>query len=612
MLGYIATVQEFSHQSTADIVRQLAILYPNASASQNHSWEVLIDDIKASAAFRYIPDSAIIGLELSLFVENRSVDLVIAGSTPTKENIAFLIESKQWGDDYIRQHRFSDYRENDKLLYPQIQAHHYVVSLRDYIKTKPAITQICPFVYMRNASHEGCRLLRIEDSNTAAAAIPVLNSIHDIFDIIANELADTTALSVRSFREATYSPSVSIINAMHAIVTHEAPFVLTNEQEHALRQIWDLLSAGKRVIQINGGAGSGKTAILLNIYVQMLRQRDRFVPFFVSGAQNTYLYKSLFPQVADSFHFSLSLKNTIRNLQNGVPIILLDEAQHNQAGILSELLSHPSAKIIFCYDEWQTIHANNALTEITGFRQRDDFASIDLNNSVRFNNSPVFETNVKSYLTSAQPPAPDTCYDFRVLSSFDALKAQTYDIITDNPDAEVALIGLLSDNGHQMAQGSDGFMHIAWASKAETDWIPYVKGRNYLSQNNGSLWVGTWWMPGLDVDYAIVIVGNDAKITPNGLVGIPRHSKNYLMMIGIAEQLGLPDRIMKANTSHAKKVEAILHYLDLPQNAACKATFHDRFTFYLRNMYYVMMTRGRKGCFVYFQNQSQQKSPLLP
>lgn len=603
MLGYISTIQDFSNKSTADIVQQLSLMYPDASASQIRSWEVLIDDVKAAPSFQRIPGAAVLALELSLFVENMSVDLVIAGSTPTEETIAFLVESKQWGDDYIRGHRLSSYREHDELLHPQVQVHHHFLSFRDYIKIEPEITHILPFVYMRNASDEGCNLLCEKNPETSSADIPVFNSINDIFDIIADNLADVTALSVQSFDEATYCPSLSIIDAMNAIVTHEVPFVLTDEQEHALLQILDFISSGKRIIQINGGAGSGKTAILLNIYVRMLRRRSRFVPFFVSGAQNTHLYKSLFPEVAGSFNFSLPLRSTVRNLRDRFPIILLDEAQHNQAGIISELLSNPSAKVILCYDEWQTINANNALAEIESFRHRDDFASIDLNNSVRFNGSQVFETNVKSYLTNAQLPEPDASYDFRVLSSFDDLKAQSRTIINSNPEYEVALMGLLSDDDHQMARESGGFMHIGWTNKAETNWIPYIKGRNYLSQNNGSLWVGTWWMPGLDIDYAIVIVGDDAKITPNGFVGIPRHSKNYLMMISIAEQLGVPDRIVKANTANSTKVEAILNYLDLPQNAALKATFTSHFTFYLRNMYYVMMTRGRKGCLVYFKNQ---------
>ena len=111
-------------------------------------------------------------------------------------------------------------------------------------------------------------------------------------------------------------------------------------------------------------------------------------------------------------------------------------------------------------------------------------------------------------------------------------------------------------------------------------------------------------MPGLDVDYAVIIVGDDARLTTSGFEGIPRHSKNYLMLISIAEELGLPERFTTSHASNSDKVEAILNYLDLPQNATLKKSFNQKFTLYLRNMYYVMMTRGRKGCLIYFKNQN--------
>jgi uncharacterized protein (TIGR00268 family) len=71
----------------------------------------------------------------------------------------------------------------------------------------------------------------------------------------------------------------------------------------------------------------------------------------------------------------------------------------------------------------------------------------------------------------------------------------------------------------------------------------------------------------------------------------------------IAEQLGLPERLTQTNSSNSSKVEGILNYLELPQNRHLKDTFDQTFTIYLRNMYYVMMIRGRKGCFVYFKNK---------
>ena len=225
----------------------------------------------------------------------------------------------------------------------------------------------------------------------------------------------------------------------------------------------------------------------------------------------SHLYKSLYPEVSGSFNFTFSLRSTVRNLRDRTPVILLDEAQHNKAGIISEMLSNPRTILILSYDDWQTINADNALHEINSFCSLDEFASIDLNNSVRFNGSQLFESNVKSYLLSTKTPTPDDRYDFRVINSFEELRLQTDHLIKTYPEYEVALMGLLSDDDHEMAKSSNGFLTVKWSHKAETEWIPYIKEKNYLSRYDGSLWVGTWWMPGLDVDYGIVIVGEDRK-----------------------------------------------------------------------------------------------------
>ena len=220
MLGYFSTVSGFSNETSSNILKQLIHTYPDAPSSQMRSWEVLIDDIKTSSSFHKLPPSAIISLEFSLCVENMSVDLLISGTTDYDENTAFIIEAKQWSDDYIYSHSFSNYRESDELLHPQTQVYHHYKSLKDYISITPEITHIIPFVYMRNASNDGCVHLCEVNPDTMSKDISIYNNIDEIFDMIADNLSGHTLLTVDSFRDAIYFPSLSIIDSMNAIITH--------------------------------------------------------------------------------------------------------------------------------------------------------------------------------------------------------------------------------------------------------------------------------------------------------------------------------------------------------------------------------------------------------
>ena len=230
-----------------------------------------------------------------------------------------------------------------------------------------------------------------------------------------------------------------------------------------------------------------------------------------------------------------------------------------------------------------------------------EFTTIFLNDSVRFNGSNVFEKNIKRILQGDSEIEKDNRFEFGICKSLKDMEKITLDIISKKPDATVAVVGLLSDDDRQTAKDSDGFFFVNWTNKAESKWMPYVRGKEYLSQNNGSLWAGTWWMPGLDVDYVIVIGGNDAILTSDGFIGNPNHSRNYTMMLSIAEVIGIPEKIFSSGSS-SNKVKEILKYLDLPQNKDLKNQFIREFSFYLRNMYYILLTRGRKGCYMYFKN----------
>ena len=124
-----------------------------------------------------------------------------------------------------------------------------------------------------------------------------------------------------------------------------------------------------------------------------------------------------------------------------------------------------------------------------------------------------------------------------------------------------------------------------------------------------NLWVGTWWMPGLDVDYTAVIVGGDAIRTSQGIIGNPQQSKHYQMIISVAEKLEFPSNLFvqksngyKKTTDNYNSTKNILDYIEKPENSSQKEKFIKLFSQLLRNNYYIMMTRAHKGCFVYFAN----------
>ena len=601
MDGYITTVENFIIQSREQIITSLKSIYPMAEESQVNSWRTLVDDVKGSNLLPSIPQDCVIAIEYSLPTDGMAADLILAGRDTSGERFVIITESKQWSDSWIHAYDFSAYRGNDRELHPQVQVSNHKLSFQQYLDIGQNYTVI-PFVFIRNCSCNALSYLKSKCPRENCKDIEIRNDINEIIDSFLQLVVSGDECIADELRNAEYSPSIDIINAMKSIVTKEDPFILTAEQRSVVEQIEKSVLDGKRIIRIFGAAGTGKTAILLNLYIRFLEEKKtgNIRPIFISGAQNTALYRSLYPKVRSSFTYSYSAERMVKRTKGNLYVILMDEAQHNSPGIITNMVEQ-GCTIILCYDENQIINAtNNSIEEIHRLEQREDFVSFELKEKIRYNGSQYAEENIKTLLDGGSSFRDDEKYDFMVCDSFDEFQEKVFSTIREHPDETVAVAGLLSYDAldYTYKRNPESKLFTKWGEKGECKWVPYVYRKDYLTENDGKIWVGTWWLPGLDVDYIAVIIGGDAKLTSNGLVAIPENAKHYKMMVSVAMNMGLP--------RYLKSSKQIIDYINRPENEAIRHDFLDRFSKLLRNNYYITMSRGRKGCFVYFAKREEE------
>ncbi len=613
MLGYIKTIADFLDDDNDSIVNQLIEIYPGSSESQILAWKTLVNDLKASIKKSNITRDAVIAIEYALPTSGMGIDVLICGFDKDNNKICYIIESKQWNDDYITTRIFSNYREDERELHPQIQVYRHSLSFKEYTDCGYNF-DVSSFVFIRNCSQSGITELIAKNPIPSTKNIPIYNQLDRIITIISASLINGTENMIEELQQASYKPSKDIISAMESILNHEEPFVLTNEQVDAITKIKNNIKNGKRIIRVTGAAGSGKTAILLNLYIELLNSKDLgndVRPIFVSGAQNTAFYKNKYPQIESSFEYSFSLRKVIAPTCGNKYIVLMDEAQHNQSGIITDVLNR-GATLIVCYDITQVINANNAVQELKNIEQRDDFFSIELTSSVRYNGSQIAEKNIRNYLKGNNSFEEDALFDFRVFNDFKSSQTAITATIKQNPHSTFAVTGLLCNDSknYTTENNPNSILYTNWGYKSECSWLPYVHKKDYFN-SSPNLWVGTWWMPGLDVDYTAVIVGGDAIRTSQGIIGNPQQSKHYQMIISVAEKLEFPSNLFvqksngyKKTTDNYNSTKNILDYIEKPENSSQKEKFIKLFSQLLRNNYYIMMTRAHKGCFVYFANDT--------
>lgn len=605
MNGYVETKQKFCRQKNDDIIKILEREFIGENPPVNAWWK-LIQDVKQSERFRDLPDNVIVALEYPCPANGMSIDLLIAFEDKEKRKRAFVIEAKDWSDDYIASLDFGDDRRHEKQLHPQIQASRQALSFSGYTDIGERYS-VTPFVYVK-CSPKGINQIKDNNPDSTAAYVKVTNSLDDIFDEIVSTAShycgEFTKLEIYSeLRNAKYQPSRSIIRAMEDSVSGKQAFVMTPEQTEAFDSVFRHIKNGKKIIRITGAAGSGKTAILIHLFVKLIKQEsDEYRPILVTGPHNTDYYRSLFPQNGNNiFAFSKALDEILNVQDNRRYVVLMDEAQHNDEGEIEKIVRRQNVTLAVCYDETQAIRALNCIDELKKLESDPNFADVKLYDSMRYNGSKIAERNVRNYLDN-KPLAKDELFDFRVCTDFENFQCSLISLIEDNPKSTVAVVGLLckDTDDYTFKRKPLSKLFTKWYDKAERDWMKYVTEKNYLDKNNGRIWVGTWWMEGLDVDYAVVIAGDDIALTDEGITVDYHKSALYQTMISVAKDLHLPE-----NLKHNKPkqyAQNIIDYIDSTTDTQLKAEFETSFAKYVKNYYYIMLTRGRKGGIAYFHD----------
>lgn len=601
-MSYLTYISEFKSYNEEIILSKICESETNLNDSLIYSWSQIIKDLKRSNLLNKLPDKIIIGIEYKLPVSGMAADIILIGVSKYKKPIVYIIESKLWLDKKIYSTEFSSYRADDNELHPQIQVSRHINAFENYLDIGGNFL-LFPFVYTKMLSDHAINTLVSKNHDSSTNKIPITNNIDIILNNFTNEVSNIDFFDINKILNAKYKPSIDIIKAMESLTTSEEPFILTERQITQVHEIEEKLRKGYRIIKLEGPPGSGKTAIMLHLYVNAAKNNiiEGIKPIFISGSQNTAFYKSYYSSVEQSFTYSFSLPRMITNTNDNY-LVFIDEAQHNESGIISKLLGYKNVQIVLCYDINQTINANNSINELRQIEQNPQTYKLILNESIRYNNSDVFISNVLRALNGNFDTTEDKLYDFKIYAKIEDFKQKIVSIANENIDT-LAIIGLLSNNAEDFTRREPLF-EVRWSYKTECQWMPYVLNKNYSGRINKKFWVGTWWMPGLDVDYVAVIIGNDVKIIDNKLEVSIENSKAYNTIVSVAENLNFPKSVFifdgdKINRFKSKS--KIIEYINSNRDEYLR--FYEVFKKMLLNNYYIMLTRGRKGCYLYFDSK---------
>jgi DUF2075 family protein/thymidine kinase len=606
MLAYVATKRQFLADAPMiqDVVAKAVKekLGISVSLSERTAWQNSLGNAMSHFAMNArIPDDAGVAIEYQLNPRKFRIDFMIAGKDAEGRESVVIIELKQWTDieksdrkDHVR--TFAGGGVDDKP-HPSYQASSYSHLLKSYNE----------YVYSNNVQVSACAYLHNCDDST------VIRSA-DHADLIAstpvfikgelNPLVDHVAALVvvgegkemlHRMDDSPTRPSKPLADAIGNMLNGQEEFVLIDDQKTVLETI--VLAAAKaqgktkQVLIVRGGPGTGKSVIAINALARL-----------VSSRMNTeYVTPNAAPrQVFETKLQELVNRKTLANLFSGsasythlkrdsFDVLIVDEAhrlkerhQYSKGGVnqIKEIINAAKASVFFIDEAqqvtWQDI---GTVQEIEDFARgaKAEIQHLTLTSQFRCGGSDDYLVWLDDTLgvraDDASYFSPDR-YDFRIFDD----PAKLHDTIREKNK---------TNNKSRMVAG----YCWNWVSKNDSKQSDLVFPEfRYQAQWNLDQHAGTWIIQpdsvsevgcihtcqGLEVDYVGVIIGPDLVFRNGELTTDP--------------------------SARAKTDKSLHGYKKALSEDAAAAT--ERADTIIRNTYRTLMSRGMKGCYVYFTDKA--------
>ena len=288
MLAYLATKKQFLSDAPniEDKVKDAVFkhLHMKVGTAEYNSWRNSL----GNAMFHVlneseIPDDAAVAVEYRLNGRRFRIDFMIGGTDSSGREAISIIELKQWTDI-----EFSDLHEHVRTRvgkgvhdeqHPSYQAWSYLTHLRDFNEYAYSNgLNINASAYLHNCPTESViRDSRYDDIGTKA---PVF--IKGERDALRSHISEVIFEGVgtdlfKDLDAAVIRPSKQLADAVGGMLEGKDEFVLLDDQKTALERITAATNIAqdgqKQVLIINGGPGTGKSVISMNALARITSSR---------------------------------------------------------------------------------------------------------------------------------------------------------------------------------------------------------------------------------------------------------------------------------------------------------------------------------------------------
>ena len=552
-----------------------------------------------------IPEDSGVAIEYSIPRTKNRIDFIVTGQDENGEEKVVIIELKQWTNiqqtekDAMVVTRFKQGLSEE--LHPSYQAWSYSTLLYGFnAVVYEENIGLEPCAYLHNCIDESVVKNPFYENYLQKAPAFCKGDKEKLQDFIAKYVKHGDKKNtIYRIDNGQIRPSKNLADSLVSMMKGNEEFVMIDDQkivyETALALTKQSSENNKNVLIIEGGPGTGKSVVAINLLVAITKL----------GLNTQYVTKNSAPRAVFESKLTGSMKKSaISNMftgsgsyvgceQNIFDALIVDEAHRLNAksGMFKNLGENQIKEIIdaakcsiFFIDEDQKVtwHDIGKKEEIEKWANKigAKVHSLKLESQFRCNGSNGYLSwldNTLQIKDTANKTMEGINYDFKIVDSPNELQKIIFEKNKLNNKARLVA----------------GYCWN-WVSKKDKSLkditIPeYNFGMKWNLASDGNLWIikpesvsevgCIHTCQGLELDYVGVIVGRDLKVHEHKIITDPS---------------------ARARTDSSLKGYKTVYKND-HSHAVMKA---DEI---IKNTYRTLMTRGMKGCYVYFEDKEVEK-----
>jgi DUF2075 family protein len=567
------------------------------SDSELNSWKNSLRYMDAIVEDPEIPADTGIAIEFNIPNTSKRIDFILTGKQADGTRTAVIIELKQWQQAEVTNkdaivHTFLGGGKRD-TNHPSYQAWSYATLIEDYNETvRKEPIRLKPCAYLHNCESGSAINDPRYHEHTRRAPAFLKHDSQNLRDFIKTHVKyGDSGDAMYLIRDGKIRPSKNLADHLCSLLEGNDEFCLIDDQKLVFETAKLLAEIStpekKNVLIVNGGPGTGKSVVAINLLVELTR-RGLVAQYVTKNSAPREVYQSKLSGTFTKTRISNLFKGSgayTETEANTFQALIVDEAHrlNEKSGMFSNKgenqikeIINASTFSIFFLDEDQRIHwkdiGDNDKVKHWAEEIGASITELELKSQFRCNGSDGYLAWIDHTLgirETANTTLEGINFEFKVCSSATELRELIYEKNCINNKARMVA----------------GYTH-KWVSKKDPTAYDFdfpdegFKARWNLS-DDGMLWIlkessvheigCIHTCQGLEVDYVGVLYGDDFLIR-DGKIETDAAKRHH----GDRSIHGYK-QAFKTNPAEAlERADAII-----------------------KNTYRTLMTRGQKGCYVY-------------